>query len=86
MRLHTDMRGVAKRIRKSTCKFTKVAKSREFQAYTVGLWSAFVDLRWEKLVYGFELDQSQCKSAEVGDQTKHKLNASQNLQKLNLHV
>ena len=35
--LRTDLRWVAKRIRKSARKFTKVAKSRRFHAYTVDL-------------------------------------------------
>ena len=44
--LHTDLRWVAKRIRKSARKFTQVAKSRKFHAYTVDLRSTCVDLRW----------------------------------------
>ena len=44
--LRTDLRWVAKRIRKSARKFTQVAKSRKFHAYTVDLRSTCVDLRW----------------------------------------
>ena len=32
-----------------------------------------------RLAYELELDQSQCKSSQVGDQTKRKLNASRKL-------
>ena len=42
----TDLRCVAKRIRKSTWKFTRVTKRRKFHAYTVDLRSTCVDLRW----------------------------------------
>ena len=45
------MRWVAKRIASrlaSSRKFTQVAKSRSFHAYTVGLRSTFVDLGWVK--------------------------------------
>ena len=44
--LRTDLRWVAKRVRKSTRKFTQVAKSRQFHAYTVDLRSTCVGLRW----------------------------------------
>ena len=44
--LRTDLRWVAKRIRKSARKFTQVAKGRKFHAYTVDLRSTCVDLRW----------------------------------------
>ena len=44
--LRTDLRWVAKRIRKWVRKFTQVTKTRNFQAYTVDLRSTCVDLRW----------------------------------------
>ena len=44
--LRTDLRWAAKLIRKSPRKFTQIAKSRKFRAYTVDLRSICVDLRW----------------------------------------
>ena len=44
--LRTDLRWVAKRIRKWVRKFTQVTKTCNFQAYTVDLRSTCVDLRW----------------------------------------
>ena len=44
--LRTDLRWVAKRIRKSARKFTQVAKSRKFHVYTVDLRSICIDLHW----------------------------------------
>ena len=53
-KLRRDLRWAAKRIRKSTLKFTQVAKGRKFHAYTVD---------GENLAheFEFELDQSQSK-------------------------
>ena len=44
--LRTNLWWVAKQIRKSAHKFTQVAKSRKFHAYTVDSRSTCVDLRW----------------------------------------
>ena len=44
--LRTDLPWVARWIHKSAHKFTQVAESRKFHAYTVDLRSACVDLRW----------------------------------------
>ena len=41
----TDLQRLAKRIRKSACKFTQVAKDRKFHVYTVALRSTCVGLR-----------------------------------------
>ena len=72
--LRTDLRWVAKRIRKSARKFTQVAKSHEFHAYTVDLHQLAINLRrlalggqnvkiLRRLAYEFEFDQSQRKSS-----------------------
>ena len=44
--LRTDLRLVAKRIRKSHCKFPQVAKSRKLHPHTVYLRSTCAGLRW----------------------------------------
>ena len=41
----TDLQRLAKRIRKSPCKFTQVAKDRKLHVYTVALRSTCVGLR-----------------------------------------
>ena len=77
--LCTDLRWVAKRIRKSSRKFTQVAKCRKFHAYAVDSRSAWMcrlalgdrtvkSLR--RLGYEFELDQSHRKPTQVGGQMK----------------
>ena len=60
--LRTDLRWVAKRIRKSARKFMQVAKSRKFHEYLSSAKQASERSRW--------------KSTHVGGQTKRKLNAS----------
>ena len=70
--LRTDLRLVAKRIRKSHCKFPQAAKSRKLHPHTVYLRSTCVG--WpngEKLACEFELEQSRRKSTHMGGQTKH---------------
>ena len=79
--LRTDLRWVAKLIRKSALKFTQVAKSRNIKriyrwSTRVG-WPKGKNLHW--LAFEFELDQSQHKPSQVGGQTKRKLDASRNV-------
>ena len=89
--LRTYLRRVAKRICKSACKFTQVAKSRNFRAYyyTVDLRSTCVDLRGQTkpscvdLRTNWSSAQSQRKSRQVGGQTNRKLNARRKLVRCN---
>ena len=78
--LHMDLRWVAKQIHKSVRKFTQVVNFTHIQMTCDWLVSTYVG--WpngEKLADTFELNESQCKSTQVGDQTKRKSNTSQKL-------
>ena len=84
-----DLWLVAKQIRKSAPKFMQVSKVVNY-AYTVDLWSVYVDLHWvakwwktcvdlRTNLSSTKVNASQCKSKQVGGQMKCKSNASQKL-------